>query len=396
MSELTHPISVTASQTLESQYTSGVYPKRDLTIVRGKGVKVWDEAGREYFDCVAGIAVAVLGHANPIIVDALTKQAETLITCPGIFHNDKRAQLLEKLVAITPTNLTRGYLSNSGAEAVEAALKFARLATGRTQVISTMRGFHGRTMGALSLTGNPKYQKPFKPLVPDTQQVPYNKLEKLEAAMSSQTAAVVLEVIQGEGGVRPADQTYIDAVRALCDEHGALLIIDEIQTGFGRTGKLFACEHYNLQPDILCLAKALGGGLPIGATMISEAVAEKLHPGAHGTTYGGNPLVSAVSLAVINAILDQDLAAHAAEMGAHAHQRINDANLDVVREVRGKGLIIGIELKQKVYPTLVALQQMGVLCVPAGVTTLRLVPPLVISKDELDRVLDLVIQVLRS
>lgn len=393
---LTHPISITPSQELESTYTSGVYPKRDLTIVKGKGAKVWDEEGREYFDCVAGIAVAVLGHANPIIVEALTKQAETLITCPGIFHNDKRAQLLEKLVEVTPASLTRGYLSNSGAEAVEAALKFARLATGRTQVISTMRGFHGRTMGALSLTGNPKYQKPFKPLVPDTMQVPYNKLEKLEAAISDQTAAIVIEVIQGEGGVRPADQAYIDGVKALCKENGALLIIDEIQTGFGRTGKFFACEHYDLEPDIMCLAKALGGGLPIGATMISEAVAEKLHPGAHGTTFGGNPLVCAVSLAVINAIQEQDLTAHAAEMGAYAQHKINAAEIEMVREVRGKGMIIGIELKQKVYPTLVELQQRGVLCVPAGVTTLRLVPPLVMTKDELDSVLDIIISVLDS
>ncbi len=289
---------MTDYKALEHDYGIALQAKRDLVAVRGKGACLYDEAGREYLDFAAGIAVASLGHCHPKLVAAIQQQAETLITCPNIMYNDVRSQLLKKLVEVTPSALTRAYLCNSGAESIEAALKFARLHTGRTNFVSAMRGFHGRTMGAVSATYTPKYREAFQPLIPGFDYVPYNKIEKLDAVVNDNTAAVLLELVQGEGGVNPIQAEYITAVRKICSERGALLIIDEIQTGFCRTGKFFACEHFDLQPDILCVAKAMGGGVPIGATLISDAI--KIEPGLHGTTFGGNPLACAAALAAID------------------------------------------------------------------------------------------------
>ena len=279
---------------LEHDYGIPLQAKRDLVAVRGKGACLYDEAGREYLDFAAGIGVASLGHCHPKLVAAIQQQAETLITCPNIMYNDQRSLLLKKLVEVSPAGLTRAYLCNSGTESIEAALKFSRLHSGRTNFVSAMRGFHGRTMGAVNATYTPKYREAFQPLVPGFDYVPYNKIEKLEAVVNDNTAAVLLELVQGEGGVNPIQAEYIAAVRKLCSERGALLIIDEIQTGFCRTGKFFACEHFDLQPDILCIAKAMGGGVPIGATLITDAI--KIEPGLHGTTFGGNALACATAL----------------------------------------------------------------------------------------------------
>ena len=229
---------------VEGRFTSGVYPKREVAIVRGLGARVWDEQGREYIDCVGGHGVAIVGHCNPAVVEAICQQAHTLITCPEIFYNDTRARLLEKLVSIAPDGLGRAYLCNSGTEAVEAAIKLARLSTGRPGIVAAMRGFHGRTMGALSATWEPDYREAYQPLVPGFSHVPYNKLEAMAEAVTDNTAAVLLEVVQGEGGVNLGDPQYLRGVRDICDAKGALLIIDEVQTGFGRTGALFACQHH--------------------------------------------------------------------------------------------------------------------------------------------------------
>ena len=383
------------SQAIEALHTSGVYPKRDLTIVRGMGARVWDENGHEYIDCVAGHGVANLGHCHPAVVAAVERQATHLITCPEIFHNDQRARLLARLTSAAPGDMKRAFLCNSGTEAVEAALKFARISTGRTEVISTLRSFHGRTMGALTLTGQKKHRAPFEPLLPDVTQIPYNKIEALTTAVSERTAAVILEVVQGEGGVRPADADYLRAAQHLCGREGTLLIVDEVQTGLGRTGKMFACDHYELEPDILCLAKSLAGGLPMGATLLGPRVGT-LPSGAHGSTFGGNPLACAAALAVLDVLEAEKLPERAAQLGEELLARLRAADLQSVRAVRGLGLMIGIELKHKVTPLLRALQTRGVLALPAGNTVLRLLPPLVISNEDWEHVSTTVANMLRG
>jgi acetylornithine/LysW-gamma-L-lysine aminotransferase len=382
-------------QTLESSHTSGVYPKRDLTIVRGQGAHLWDDQGRRYIDCVGGQGAANLGHSHPAIVEAVAQQARTLISCPEIFYNDVRAQYLAELTAAAPGELNRAFLSNSGAEAIEAAIKFARVSTGRRQIIAAMRGFHGRTQGALSATWNKKYRAPFMPLVPDFSHIPYNNLDALEAAVSDATAAVLLEPVQGEGGVRPADPEFLHAARALCDRHGALLILDEIQTGFGRSGQLFACEHYHVTPDIMALAKSIAGGLPMGATLLGPRVGP-LPRMSHGSTFGGNPLAVAAARATLRVLQEEGLTERAAHLGALLKTRLSALPSPRIREVRGLGLMLGIELKTKVGPVLRALQEQGVLALPAGATVLRLLPPLVIAEDDLDYVVEAIDRALEA
>ena len=383
---------MTDYKTLEHDYGIALQAKRDLVAVRGKGACLYDEADREYLDFAAGIAVASLGHCHPKLVAAIQQQAATLITCPNIMYNDVRSQLLKKLVEVTPSTLTRAYLANSGAETIEAALKFARLHTGRTNFVSAMRGFHGRTMGAVSATYTPKYREAFQPLIPGFDYVPYNKIEKLDALVNDNTAAVLLELVQGEGGVNPIKAEYISAVRKICSERGALLIIDEIQTGFCRTGKFFACEHFDLQPDILCVAKAMGGGVPIGATLISDAI--KIEPGLHGTTFGGNPLACAAALAAIDVYQSDNLAQRAAELGAYFEAELKIEDLSQVRALRRMGLMIGIELKQKVQDTLAKLLDAGIIALPAGPNVIRMLPPLIVEKAQIDRAVAVLRQLL--
>ena len=369
----------------ESAHTSGVYPKRPLALVRGAGARVWDADGREYIDCVGGQGAANLGHAHPAIVQAVSEQANRLISCPEIFHNDQRARLLDRLAAAAPPGLERAFLCNSGAEAVEAALKFARLSTGRSEVIAAMRGFHGRTMGALSATWAPAYREPFEPLVPGFRHVPYDDLDAMYEAITGDTAAVILEVVQGEGGVHPAAPGYLQSVQRICEERGALLIVDEIQTGYGRTGRMFACEHHGLHPDLMVIAKSMAGGLPMGACLIGPRVGS-LRPMAHGSTFGGNPLACAAALATLDVLIADDLPRRAARLGSYFMDKLQAIRSPLVRQVRGLGLMIGMDLKVKVTPLLQALQAAGVLALPAGSTVLRLLPPLVIQREDLDRV----------
>lgn len=375
---------MTDYKALEDQYGVPLQAKRDLVAVRGKGVYLYDESGQEYIDCVGGIGVAALGHAHPLLVEAIQKQAEILITCPNIMYNDVRSRLLQKLVEITPASLTRAYLCNSGAESVEAALKFARLHTGRPNFVTAMRGFHGRTMGAVSATYTPKYREPFQPLVPGFDYVPFNKIEKLEAMVNDNTAAVMFELVQGEGGVNPIKADYLAAARELCSERGALLIVDEIQTGFCRTGKFFASDHFDLQPDIMCLAKAMGGGVPIGATMLNAEI--KIELGLHGTTFGGNPLACAAAVAAIGVYQSENMAQRAAEMGDYFESRLKAAELSQVRAVRRLGLMIGIEVKHKVQGILAQLLERKIIALPAGPNVIRMLPPLVIEKEQIDQV----------
>lgn len=369
----------------EQQHTSGLYPKRGVALVRGEGARLYDAEGRVYIDCVGGQGAANLGHCHPAVVAAIQAQAATLMSCPEIFYNDQRAAYLQALAGVLPFP-ARLFLCNSGAEAIEAGLKFARLLSGRHEVVATMRGFHGRTMGALSATWEPKYREPFAPLVPGFAHVPYGDVEALATRVNASTAAVLLEPVQGEGGVRLAPAGYLEAAREICDRHGALLLIDEVQTGFGRTGRLFALEHSGVVPDILLLAKSIAAGLPMGAVAIHEHHGS-LPGGAHGTTFGGNPLLCAVAHAALQAYQDEDLPHQAAEKGAWLLERLTALHLPPVREIRGLGLLVGLELKTRVQPYLQALLDQGVLALPAGPNVLRLLPPLVIGYDDLEQVI---------
>jgi acetylornithine/LysW-gamma-L-lysine aminotransferase len=370
---------------LEDRHSSGVYPKQPLVLVRGEGARLWDADGREYIDCIGGHGVANVGHANPAVIQAVTEQVQRLIICPNGFYNDQRAQLLAELTRIAPPGLERAFLCSSGAEAVEAALKFARLSTGRKKVVAAMRGFHGRTFGALSATWRKEYREPFEPLVPGFEFVSYNRLERMQQAVDEETATVILEVVQGEGGIIPGDGEYLRGVQALCRERGALFIADEVQTGFGRTGRMFACQHYDLRPDLMCVAKGIAGGLPMGAVLIGSQVKD-LPKKTHGSTFGGNPLSCAAALATIHYIESEELLQRAAEQGARLLNGLQAISSPLVREVRGLGLMVGIELKDNSATYLAALAERGVLALTAGSTVMRFLPPLVISAEEVDTV----------
>jgi acetylornithine/LysW-gamma-L-lysine aminotransferase len=371
----------------EGAHTSGVYPKRPLALVRGQGARVWDAEGREYIDCAGGQGAANLGHAHPAIVQALTEQAARLISCPEIFYNDQRGRFLEKLVAVAPAGLDRVFLCNSGTEAVEAAFKFARMSTGRSRLVAATRGFHGRTLGALSATWARAYREPFEPLVPGFCHAPFNDLGALKETISSETAGVILEVVQGEGGVHLADASYLQGAQELCEKYGALLIVDEVQTGYGRTGTMFACEHHGIRPDLMCIAKSMAGGVPMGACLIGPRV-PPLALLSHGSTFGGNPLACAAAIATLDVMQQEDLPGRAARLGQQLLDRLRTLKAPAIRQVRGLGLLVGIDLRIKVTPILQSLQAMGVLALPASSTVLHLLPPLVIEEADLERVVE--------
>ncbi len=372
--------------TLEETILGGTTTRRgDTVITRGDGCWLIDSEGNRYLDLGAGQGVAMLGHSHPALTAAIAEQAQTLVACPNFFYSDVRARFAQKLVDVLPAQLEHAFLTNSGAEAIDGAIKFARLATGRTGIVAAMQSFHGRTVGALSLTWEKKYRQPFAPLLPGVSHVPYNNLAKLAAAVDESTAAVVLETVQGEGGVNLGGRDFLEGAQAICRERGALLVLDEIQTGFGRTGRWFGFQHFDLQPDIVCLAKGIGGGFPMGAIAYGQPVRESLFPGAHGSTFGGNPLACAAGLAAIEAYQQEELIERSATLGAWLLGRLQTelADCTLVREVRGCGLMIGIDLRQKVGRYLKALMdEHSVIALPAGSTVLRLLPPLILSEAE--------------
>lgn len=380
---------------IEKQYTSGLYGKREVVIVKGREAHVWDADGREYIDCVAGIGVANAGHSHPAITAAIAEQAQTLMTCPELYYNDRRAELYQKLAEIMPDGLNRFFLCNSGTEAVEGAIKLARLSTGRPGVVAATHAFHGRTMGALSATHKKDYREPFGPLVPGFSHVKYNDIAALEAAVSGETAAVILEVVQGEGGIHPADGDYIRAARSICDRQGALLILDEVQTGFGRTGRWFACEHHGVVPDLLTMGKGIAGGMPMGAVAIGPRV-EGVRVGVHGSTFGGNPLACAAAIAALEVYRSERLPERAAEMGAYFRERLEEINSPLIREVRGIGLMIGVEIKIRAAQVVEALRERGILAHTSGTTVVRILPPLVIPREDVDTVIEALSDVLAS
>jgi LysW-gamma-L-lysine/LysW-L-ornithine aminotransferase len=372
---------------IEEQYAGGTTARRgEIVMARGEGCWMWDVGGKRYLDLTAAQGVAMLGHCHPVLSAALAEQAHQLIACPNFFYNDTRARFVAALAEVLPAHLRHLFLANSGAEAIDGALKFARLATGRTGLVATMRSFHGRTVGALSLTWEPKYRKPFEPLL-DVAHVPYNNIEKLESAVSGDTAMVIVEPVQGEGGVHVGSIEFLQAAQQLCRERGALLVVDEIQTGFGRTGKWFGHQHFGLEPDMICLAKGIGGGFPMGAIAYSERIEDVLYAGAHGSTFGGNPLASAAGLAALQIYQNDALIEHAGHMGDLLIARLQDALREraIVREIRGLGLMVGIELREKSGKYLKSLMEdHGVLALPAGANVIRLLPPLIVSEEEIE------------
>ena len=399
---------------LENQYDSGVYNKHGIVLVRGKGARVWDEDGQEYIDCVGGYGVANVGHNNPMVTKAIQDQAERLVMLPQTLPNDQRALFLEQLNSVTPAHLNRFFLCNSGTEAMEAAIKFARVATGREKFVAMKRGFSGRSLGALALTFEPKYREPFGNLVHETNFVTYNDLESLEAAIDDQTAAVVMEPVQGEGGVRPADVEFLRKARELCTKHGALLVFDEIQTGFCRTGKFWGHEHAcdpsctasegcqlasgcAVRPDMITLAKAIGGGLPVGALAMTPEVANAMPKGGHGTTFGGNPLAMAAGIAAIKFMKQERLWERAHETGEYFISELRKIQSKKIKEVRGKGLLLGLELREKSAPYIHTLEHdHHILTLQASPTVIRYLPPLVIEKSDVDRVVAMTAKVLEE
>ena len=370
---------------MEQTYELAVYPRRDIVLVRGSGARLFDENNREYIDCASNVGVSNIGHGNPGVARAVHDQYLSLGNCYSMFYSPVRAQLAEKLASLAPGKLNRVFFCNSGAEANEAAIKFARTSTGRPEIIAAMRGFHGKTMGALAATWGPEYQKPFAPMLPGLKHVPYNNMAKLEAAAGDSTAAVLLEVVQGEGGVRIGDPAYFQKVREICDARGILLIIDEVQTGFGRTGTLFACEQF-VEPDMLCLAKSLAGGIPMGAVLCNDRINVPVK--SHTSTFGGSPVACAAALAALDVIQTEGLVAKSRTLGEYFLKQLREIESSKIREVRGLGLMLGIELKEKAGPYVQKLMEKGIIVLMAGATVIRLLPPLVITREEIDTVVD--------
>jgi LysW-gamma-L-lysine/LysW-L-ornithine aminotransferase len=358
----------------------------DVVFVRGEGALLFDADGRRYVDGMAGIAVASVGHGNERLAQALADQARRLIVCPQNLGSDVRTAFAEALFRYLPAPLERVFFANSGTEVNEAALKWAQQATGRKRVIAAKRGFAGRTLGALAMTYEEKYRAPYEPLSVPVDFVRYDDVAELEAAVGPETAMIWLEPIQGEGGVHPASDAYLRRARELADTFGALLAIDEIQSGVGRTGSFLASSASGVVPDILTLAKGLAGGVPIGALVMTDAVARAMPAGGHGTTFGGNPLAAAAGLAVLREIEERDLMGNAVRMGARFRDGLERLANPRIREVRGRGLMLGVEFKEKVAPIIAALREEGVLVINAGATVIRFVPPLVIDAAQIDEV----------
>jgi len=370
----------------EDQLLVPLHAKRGITLVRGRGVHLWDAAGRRYLDLMSNYGVNILGHRHPRVDAALRSQAAQLWNCHQSFYTPARGQFLAALKALLPAPLRRVTFGNSGAEAVEAALKYARVATGHSQVIATHRAYHGRTFGALAATGEAKYRDPYRPMLEGVSHVPFDDLPALESALTAQTAAVILEPIQGEAGVRIPAAGYLAGVRELCSQAGALLILDEVQTAF-RTGSVFAFSQAGIQPDLLCLSKGIANGLPLGVTVVTDAVSERVPRSSHGSTFGGSPIICAAGTATLEVLRDDALHARVRDLGGYFLRRLRELHHPVVREARGQGLMLALELKRPVTPVLKALQDAGVLALPAGSLAIRFLPAVVITRREVDRAL---------
>lgn len=372
--------------TKQFDYLIDTLSSDDLEIIAGNGATVTAADGKKYVDCTTGQGVALMGHGNELIAGAVAKAWENFAFISPKHPHVVRAEFLEKLASRMPAGVTKFFLSSSGTEANEAALKFARLATGRTQFLAAKRAFHGRTMGSLSVTFKPDFRAPFEPLIPDCDFFAFDKAESLAEKISDKTAAVILEVIQGESGIYVGSQQFFDEVRALCDKTGALLIIDEVQSGAGRTGKFLALEHFNIRPDIVTMSKALGGGYPLAATAVRQDLfanlpAGKAVRGSHNSTFGANVPACAAGLAVLN-FLTPEILENATLRGAELVAGIKAINSPKIKEVRGIGLMLAVEFADPAAPIVQKLRDNGVLVLPTGPKAIRLLPPIVITAEE--------------
>ncbi len=380
----------------EQNLMANVYAKRPVVIVKGRADLLWDEDGKEYIDCTGSYGSCIVGYCHPKVVEAIKNQSEKLTSCHGSMYNDSRSELLQRIQKIIPKGLERVFLSNSGAEAVECALKIARKYTEKKEIVAMMGAYHGKTFGALSATWDKKYRDPFLPLVPGMKHVPYGNIERLKENISTETAAVIVEPIQGESGVRVPPEGYLKQLRETCDEKDILLILDEIQTGFGRTGTVFAFSQEEVVPDITCLAKGVAGGIPIGLTISKNEIMSSLKVGEHSTTYGGNPLACAAAIATIDVLEEENLPDKARVQGEYFASRLNQLQHDhkIIREVRGRGLMIGVETRFEVLDYILRAIDKGVLMLDAGRNVLRFLPPLVITRSHIDRTIEVLDQVI--
>jgi len=374
----------------EDQFMGNIYQRFPVTIERGLGSHVWDTNGKEYIDCMGGYGVALVGHCNPRVVKAIKEQLDKIITVHSSLYNKTRERFLETLMKIAPKNLNQVYLNNSGTEAVEAAIKFARKFTGKKGMVAMNGSYHGKTFGSLSITFSQKYRKPFEPLVEKVSFSPFGDIEALRSTINSDTAFIIIEPIQGESGIHVAPDGFLQAVRKLCNEKGILLIFDEIQAGLGRTGKMWAGQHWDTTPDIMCLAKGIAGGVPMGATLVREDILACISKGEQSSTFGGNPLSCAAGIASVEALTQDGLVENAAKMGKlfrEGLERLKEKH-KIIREVRGKGLMIGVEMKFEVKDILFDGIANNLLLLYSGKNILRLLPPLVISESDITKALE--------
>jgi len=373
----------------EDQFMGNLYQRFPVTIEKGVGAHIWDIDGKEYIDCMGGYGVALVGHQNQRVNKAIKEQLDKIITVHSSFYNKTREEFLKTLIGLAPKGLTKVHLNNSGAEAIEAAIKFARKFTGKKGMVAMKGSYHGKSFGALSLTFSPKYRKPFEPLVEKVSFASFGDIESLRSVIDDDTAFVILEPIQGESGIIVAPEGFLQEVRKLCDEKGILLIFDEIQAGLGRTGRLWACDHWNTAPDILCLAKGIAGGVPMGVTLVRPDILDSMSKGEHSSTFGGNPISCAAGIAALKALTEDGLIENSEKMGKIFREGLENLKEKhtMIREIRGKGLMIGIEMKFEIKDILMGLIKEGVLMLYSGRNILRILPPLVISENDITKVL---------
>jgi len=384
-----------------ASYLMHTYNRFPVVLKKGRGVKVWSWDGKEYLDFVGGVATNCLGHCHPKVVIAVQKQVQRLIHVSNFYHIEPQIRLAKILV--THSFADKAFFCNSGAEANEAAIKLARryfkehVGQNKFEIIATVNSFHGRTLATLTATGQDKFKVGFDPLLPGIRHVEFNNVEALKNAITNETCAVLLEPVQGESGVRIPDPEYLRQVRKLCDDNNVLLILDEVQTGIGRTGKLFAYEHFGMTPDIMTLAKSLGGGVPIGAMLATDKVAEAFQPGTHGSTFGGNPLSCAAALATLEAVLEDGfILDQCKRMGKYFRKRLEDLKKDfpeIIADIRGMGLLIGMELLRDGMPVVKACMERGMLINCTAGNVLRFMPPLIVTEKEIDSLADVLEQV---
>ena len=380
----------------EDSYLINLYQRFPVTIERAQGATIWDTDGKEYIDCMGGYGVAIIGHCNKDVIDAITLQMNKLMVCHMSTYNNSRLQFLSKLKSIAPDNLSKIFFSNSGAESIEAALKFARKFSQKTGVVSMYGGYHGKTFGALSVTYNSKYRKSFSPLLEGVKFVPFGDISSLAEAIDESIGTVIIEPIQGESGIIMPPEGYVRAVREVCTEKKLVLIFDEIQTGLGRTGKMWAGENWSAVPDIMCIAKGIASGIPTGVTFVKEEIANCMHLGEHSSTFAGNPIACSAGSATIDTIIKEDLVIKASDTGTYFKEKLIELKdkHPIIRDVRGLGMMLALESRFDVRDILMDGIKNGLLMLYSGRTVIRLLPPLVMKKEQVSRAVEIMDEIL--